>query len=69
MKLISIILWQRELDIGAICWGVPRVWCVLRLCWCGVLEVVERLLDVVDHGNLHGTLFVVPVEGYSTVLC
>jgi hypothetical protein len=34
-----------------------------------MLEVVERLLNVVGHGKMYGALFVVPVEGDSAVQC
>jgi hypothetical protein len=62
-----VVGWWRELNLGAERWGSPWVLRMLWMCWGIVLEVSERLLDVVWHGKLYGTLFVVPVEGYSAV--
>jgi hypothetical protein len=58
-----VVGWWRKLNLGAKRLGSSWVWSRRGI----ILEVVDRLLDVVWHGKLYGTLFIVPVEGYSTV--
>ncbi len=63
-RIVSIF---GELDLGAIIRLVPCVWGILPFHGTGVLEFVQGLFDVAGHGNVDGTVGVVPSEGEAAV--
>ena len=56
-----------ELGRFAIVGELPWVGRVLRLCGCGVIEILEERLYVARHGHVACACLVVPLEGESEV--
>ena len=44
-----------------------RVWLVLRFLWMGMVEAFDGLTDIVEHGDVHFAVGIIPVEVHAEV--
>ena len=55
-----------ELDFHAILFGSGRIWVVLGLFGCEMLEFVKGIFDIARHGEVAGMIGIVPFEVDTT---
>jgi len=56
-----------KLDAGAVVWWMPGMWGMFQALWVWVLGLLEGMLNVPGHGQIHCVQGIIPGDGQATV--